>query len=632
MRRESRLYLPIILKLLFEVSMFLKNRHVFVAFCSVFFIGRAQAADKTSPSRLQRECFCVQVIKNPNPFGPYNEVVKAETAPAKCSGVQYRPGEWDPAETVLDCPSYRECRNIEEQLSQLCVGEKAADPKCQFRGKCFDIPLSLDGPALSCRSSPNQSKSLCVNAADGTSNKEDFKTALTEAEKNRDEAKKAVAASCGANQNRKGGNQEACQEARKSLQQSQRLADQALIEKREAERTAVQWIEDQKKALELAREKTKSICGNNYRDRSALSKEDCKRAQKRHETALVTLEAVKASRPSGCKDGWDKLGTLNECYLAWRDEVFGPASPKAPAVPASSSQGKEAVEKKGAAKQRFDESRAAADKAIADGTWRDCALSGGKSVCVGRDGAVHLVDSSIRWAWLRSRLGSSSPHVKEGSPQEQPKQQAGWQKADAANVKGIVANVKGGHALVNLMQADLKNTGKWPSHKLNQYDRKNFDAELRAKYDDHLVLMNALRRNSSADPIEVFKSLNLKTNPLEGIYVPASGKAASPAGGSLGPESAPGGKAMIVVDANGKPINQKIKICSKAYGFVSVERNGNVYCQQLVKTAKTVAAVRDAQSATGYKIVSRCAPMEVLLPTEWAGKGSGECGPASLTK
>lgn len=282
-----------------------------------------------------------------------------------------------------------------------------------------------------------------------------------------------------------------------------------------------------------------------------------------------------------------------------------------------------------------------AEKAIAEGRYTDCRrlpnAPGDKTLqyrcketATGKEVSV---SNAVYAAFFRSQ--------KDKKKETEITQESGAsnknteeKKEKTTNVKSLSWSVRTTLDFANNMIDDLKNGKKWPSSKLNKYN-KDYDEKLKIKYDEQMKLANALKRNPGGNPAEVAGSLKLQSDwaqfEREALKLKENQsktttqsivKADTKNGGS--------NKTMTVVDQNGKKMDAtqtsgQATSCNRSQGFVVLQKSGVSYCQQVPKTSKTLARIQDSGSVTGYKIVQQCPKNQPFKTTNWAGTGSGEC-------
>lgn len=405
--------------------------------------------------------------------------------------------------------------------------------------------------------------------------------------------------------------------------------------KRAKEDRAVAWarLEDTKldsirlvRSMERAAEgyrRAQSFCSSPFAHQK--DKVDCQMIREKFPEAQKTQEKITAKMKEeiyGCKT-WRQtpLECVNVTYDGaklslsdWQRDVFGPKPEKKEGL---HNQIEAAKPQQIALKDKIH----AAKQDALDGKLKDChKVAGGGFSCLNSQGQRYPVDYTAYKGWELAQ-GKTIPSKPERDPgQLVPKAEP--KKEKKTIVEGITQEVRDGFELANRLKNDLRNTEKWPSKKLNPSDVKNYDPELRAKYDEQMRLANEIKRYPHADPAELAQKLNWKSDPLKNLGVEpltliAKAKSEEP--------SSRMGRLMKVVDQDGRSADKKVGKCERSYGFVVMPKAGIAYCQQVPKASKTLARIKDEKSLTGFKIVRQCPADRPFQNTNWAGPGSGEC-------
>lgn len=273
------------------------------------------------------------------------------------------------------------------------------------------------------------------------------------------------------------------------------------------------------------------------------------------------------------------------------------------------------------------EDKAAADKAVADGRYTDCRFlprsPGDKELqyrCKEKaTGKEVPVSNAVYAAYFRSQKDKDQKKEIVKEP-------------DSSGSKSLTWSVRATLDFANSMIDDLRDVKKWPSSKLNKYN-KDYDEKLRIKYDEQMKLANALKRNPGGSPADVAKAMKLQSDwsqfEREALRLRESPSKTVEQASTASSNSGGSNKTMTVVDQNGKKMDAKTSgqatSCSRSQGFMVVQKSGVSYCQQIPVGSKTLTKIDDSASNTGVKLVKYCPSGYIFKQNNWAGTGSGEC-------
>lgn len=588
------------------------KRAAFIMTAALVFGGRAEALTSgvfsAGSISQERGCYCLQPTGKA--FQPYQTWAYPTQRFGWCEGTAVPLGE-DIFERIMPCDELKTCLQLSEELH---CGSKQASEKCaQLDKDCFTRRTIYGNSIFEVKD---------VQPAKPVSTGDQVK----DIEKLRDEAQKKVNQLC---RNRRPGpsDSQPCQQARQELSLARRRLD-------DIKTVSIRLVRSLEEASAAMQRAVNEACAGSHQ---AVNQEKCQKAKEAFAGSQKVFEKVSDSLKKeiyGCKRWYETPlecanVTLEGAKLTLSDWSNGSSGTKPETGTTGTIENKSLKEKILSAKQD-----------ALSGHLKDCQKKGNQFTCMviaPSGGQARLeVDYTTYKGWeLAQPFTAKFQKAGDWKRKWDPETQA-WDDSDstaakkepkkekkAEGVAGMVEGVRAGFELANRLKDDLRNTEKWPSKKLNPSDVKNYDPNLRAKYDEQMKLSNALKREPMADPAALAQRLNLKSDPLKELGVPPLAVA-----GQAKEEGAPSDKSrlMSVVDQDGRSADKKIGNCQRSYGFVVVmSKSGVSYCQQVPKAAKTLARIKDSSSVTGFKIVRQCPAGQPFQNTNWAGPGSGEC-------